>query len=121
MPKTQQCDRCLYNARDSHLVCTVHPTGVEGEHCPDFRPDPNLEAKEHKNGFVLSCLPVSYYNGQLVVQPRQRWTQEEQLQLLVVHPLFTGRCPECEATIGRDYSARVHFDCTECGWMDDSI
>ena len=63
---------------------------------------------------------VSYYNGELIVQPHQRWTPEEQLHLLDNHPLFTGKCPQCGAEFERDYTARVHWDC-ECGWMDDLV
>lgn len=35
----------------------------------------------------------SLYNGEEIIQPRQRWTPEEQLKLLDTHPLFTSRCP----------------------------
>jgi hypothetical protein len=38
---------------------------------------------------------ASYYNGELIVQPRfTRWTPQEQLELLDTHPLFTDRCPQ---------------------------
>jgi hypothetical protein len=94
-----------------------------GNTCPDFEVDPELEGKSFVDFLELQQQPEapSYYNGQMIVQPRQRWKQEEQLQLLAVHPLFSGRCPECGARIERNYSARVHFDCTECGWMDGSV
>ena len=62
----------------------------------------------------------SYYNGELILQPKQRWTPEEQMELLDTHPLFTSRCPQCGAEFERDDTARVHWDC-ECGWMDDSV
>ena len=39
---------------------------------------------------------ASYYNGELILQPRQLWTREEQMELLDTHPMFTGRCPQCE-------------------------
>ncbi len=130
MPKIPDCDRCLYNARDYHIVFAPHPSGPMGNTCHDFEADPELEGKrfvdflglQHQTE-VVEWEPegASFYNGELILQSRQRWTQQEQLQLLDVHPLFTGRCPECEARIERDYSARVHFDCIECGWMDDSV
>jgi predicted RNA-binding Zn-ribbon protein involved in translation (DUF1610 family) len=123
MQKIPQCDHCLFSSHDYHLLCAVHPAGSPEDSCPDFEADPELEGKRFVDFLGLQRPPEapSCYNGQLVLQPRQRWTQEEQLQLLETHPLFTGRCPECGARIERDYSARVHFDCTECGWMDDSV
>ena len=63
---------------------------------------------------------ASYYAGELIVQLRQRWTREEQLQLLDTHPMFTGRCPQCGSEYERDYRAAVHWACS-CGWMDDTI
>ena len=62
----------------------------------------------------------SFYNGEEIIQPRQRWTREEQLHLLDNHPLFTGRCPQCGAEFERDYRALVHWDCS-CGWVDDTV
>ncbi len=130
MPKIPDCDRCLYNARDFNLLCAVNPAGPTGDTCADFELDPELEGRQFVDFLGLQWQAemeqwepegAGFYNGELILQPRRRRTQEEQLQLLEVHPLFTGRCPECAATIERDYSARVHFDCIECGWMDDSV
>jgi hypothetical protein len=101
MPKIPQCERCLFSSHDYHLVCAVHPAGPIGERCPDVRPDPNLEAKEHKNGFVLSCLPINYYN-EVVMQSSQ------------------DSCPACGAEFERDYRAVIYLDCP-CGWVDDSV
>ncbi|WP_225225970.1 hypothetical protein [Komarekiella delphini-convector] len=66
---------------------------------------------------------ASYYNRELIVQPQQRWTREEQLELIDWHPMFTGKCPQCGYEFDRDWSARVHWDCpnSECGWMDDTV
>jgi len=91
--KIPECDRCLLYSHNPHIICAVHPDGV------------------------------TYYNGELILQPRQRWTLEEQLELLDWHPLFTGKCPQCGAEYERDYISRVHWDCpnSECGWMDDSV
>lgn len=123
MPKTQQCDRCLFCAHDPRIVCAIHPAGPRSHNCIDFRPDPELEGKRFVDFLELQRQPEapSYYDRQLIVQPQQRWTREEQMELLDQHPLFTGRCPECGATIERDYLAKVHFDCVECGWMNDSV
>ena len=45
----------------------------------------------------------------------------QQLELLDTHPLFTGRCPQCEMTYPQYETPPVHWDCPECGWMDDSV
>lgn len=63
---------------------------------------------------------ASYYNGELILQPKQRWTPEEQLDLLDWHPLFTGRCPRCERPFPKYDRPPVRWDC-ECGWIDDSV
>jgi len=64
---------------------------------------------------------ASYYNGELILQQRQGWTLEQQLELLDTHPLFTGQCPRCEMTYPKYETPPVHWDCSECGWMDDSV
>jgi predicted RNA-binding Zn-ribbon protein involved in translation (DUF1610 family) len=94
----------------------------------DFRPDPELEGKQFVDFLGISedneqwePEGASYYNGELILQPRQRWTPEQQLELLDTHPIFTGRCPQCGYEFQRDYTARVHWDCPECGWMDETV
>ena len=111
----------------------------------DFRPDPDLEGKRFVdflglgaqqrdleaysnpfdldlNGELWEPEGASYYNGELILQPQQRWTQEEQLELLDTHPLFTGKCPQCGYQFERDYTACcVHWNCPECGWLDDPV
>ena len=64
---------------------------------------------------------ASYYNGELILQPHQRWTREEQLKLIDGHPLFTGKCPRCDYQFPRDNPPEVHWDCPECGWVDDTV
>ena len=63
----------------------------------------------------------SFYNGEEIIQPRQRWTREEQLELLDTHPMFTGRCPQCELPFPRYERPLVHWDCSQCGWVDDTL
>jgi hypothetical protein len=63
---------------------------------------------------------ASYYNGELILA-RQRWTLEQQLELLDTHSLFTGQCPRCEITYPKYETPPIHWDCSECGWMDDSV
>ncbi len=123
MTKLPECDRCLYCARDYHLVCAVHPTGVERDACPDFVTDPELEGKRFEDflGLQEQTEPlVTYYGGYPLVQPQQLWTAAEQLQLLEMHPLFTKRCPACGVAMEKDFQAVVYWDC-ECGWTDDSL
>jgi hypothetical protein len=110
MPKIRDCDRCLYNARDYHLVCAPHPSGPPGNTCPDFEVDRELAGKHFIDFLELQRQSVApnYYNGQLIVQPRQRWTRDEQMELIDTHPMFTGCCPACGAEFERDYRALVH-------------
>jgi predicted RNA-binding Zn-ribbon protein involved in translation (DUF1610 family) len=134
MPKIPECDRCLFCAHDPHLVCSVHPDGVKGSTCIDFRPDPELEGNQFVDFLDIGESSenshgneqwepegASYYNGELIIQPRQRWTREQQLELLDTHPIFTGKCPQCSYEFQRDYTARVHWDCPECGWTHDTV
>lgn len=102
------------------------PDGVDNDFCPYFAPDPDALIEElwepegaRYMGDELVIERVTY-NGEEIIQPRQLWTQQQQLELVDTHPLFTGRCPECGAEFDRDYTSRVHWDCS-CGWMDDSV
>jgi hypothetical protein len=45
----------------------------------------------------------------------------QQLELLDTHPLFTGRCPRCEMTYPQYETPPIHWDCSACGWIDDSV
>lgn len=112
--KLPECERCLFYARDPHLVCTNHPGGVSGDACLDFQCDPMAETEE-----LWEPERASYYNGELIMMPEQRWSCLEQLALLDSHPMFTGRCPQCEAGIACEKPG-VHWDCRHCGWKDDS-
>ncbi|BDI20597.1 hypothetical protein ANSO36C_63990 (plasmid) [Nostoc cf. commune SO-36] len=84
----------------------------------DFRLDPNAEPAELWE--LEEASYYNYYNGELILQPQQRWTRQQKLELLDWHPMFTGKCPQCGASFDRDYTSRVHWDC-ECGFLDDSI
>ncbi len=102
MPKLPECDNCLLYSHNPHIVCVVHPDGVEGENCLDFRLDPNAEAEE-----LWQPEGASYYNSELILQPQQRWTQQQKLELLdwlqcllvsvpsAVHPLTETTPQEC--------------------------
>ncbi|MEG4280744.1 hypothetical protein QUA62_25225 [Microcoleus sp. MON1_C1] len=96
MPNLPECERCLLYAHNLHLVCAVHPAGPNADTCSDFREDPDAASDE-----LWEPEGASYYNGELILQPRQRWTREEQLKLLDTHSLFTDRCPQCEMTYSK--------------------
>ena len=113
---SSQCDRYIFNTRNPHLPCTVNPCKVMDARCPDFELDTSLPAGEwwEPEG-------ASYYGSELVIEPLQRWTREQKIALLDWHPMFTGRCPDCERSIAQTLPARVYWDCQECGWRDDSV
>lgn len=143
MVKLPQCDRCLLCAHEPLIVCAVHPSGPTGDTCLDFRPNPQLEDNRFvdflgleaqqqdnepfSNPFDLEPDEVlwepegaSYYAGELILQPQQRWTQEEQLALLDTHPMFTGKCPACSQQFPKYEKPPIHWDCP-CGWIDDTV
>ncbi len=136
MQKIRECDHCMFYSHDYHIVCAIHPSGIEGDSCSDFRPDSELQNKRfidflglgvQQQGldeelwqlpgvrFVNRELVIervrSFYNGEEIVQPRQRWTSDEQLWLLDNHPLFTGVCPECGYQFSHPERSLVHWDC----------
>lgn len=90
---------------------------------PDAEPEELWEPEGARfvNGELIVERDRSFYNGKEIIQIRQRWTREEQMELLDWHPLFTGRCPQCGAAMERDYRALVHWDCPACGWFDDTV
>ncbi|MEP0798239.1 hypothetical protein NDI44_27315 [Trichocoleus sp. DQ-A3] len=71
------------------------------------------------NGDLVLERPT--YISELFTTPRQRFTPEEKLELLDYHPLFTGRCPCCEMPFEMKKPPSVHWDCSMCGWRDDSV
>jgi hypothetical protein len=75
-----------------------------------FPPEPmtNTEPK------ALQAPVGATYNDEFILQPQQSLSQSEQLALLDWHPLFTGRCPECEMPIVETGSQ--HWNCANCGW-----
>lgn len=42
----------------------------------------------------------------------------EQIRLLMHHPYFTGRCPECRQPIHHSNVAFGRCRCSYCGWHD---
>ncbi|MEM8614789.1 MAG: hypothetical protein AAGF93_22465 [Cyanobacteria bacterium P01_H01_bin.105] len=113
MPKIPDCDRCRYYANSPYMVCGVNPCGVKGNSCPDFEATPNIaEIREPIGG--------GYYAGDWIPQTSNP-SIDQQLALLDWHPLFTGRCPNRERPIQQTQPPRVHWDCEQRGWLDDSV
>ena len=106
MPKIPDCDRCRFYARNPYMVCGVNPCGSDDNECSDF------EAAEPREP-----LEDGYYAGDWIPQPSTQMTDEQRLALLDWHPLFVGRCPNCEMPMRQTNPPRVHWDCDECGWM----
>ncbi len=115
MPKISLCDRCLLYAHNPHLVCAVHPKGVNSDNCIDFRPDPNIKEEEQ-----WSPEGYSWYGDELIPNRPSRYTSEEQLEILDNHPFFSGVCPNCGYRFSQDKQI-VHYDCPVCDWIDDSV
>jgi hypothetical protein len=55
------------------------------------------------------------YGGNRIPAPRHQRSPEEQLALLDWHPIFTGRCPNCEVPIVQELSIREPWRCGSCG------
>lgn len=79
MPKVSECNLlvgalryccpCLLYSHNPHLVCAVHPHGVDSDSCLDFRQETYVEIEEQ-----LEPEGASHYNGELILQPKQHLT-----------------------------------------------
>jgi hypothetical protein len=58
------------------------------------------------------------YNGEAISQPPQRWTKAEQLELLMWHPTFTGKCPKCGEQFSSGQVLDQNWKCDRCGWSE---
>ena len=118
MGKIHLCDTCQFYSHDPHLVCAVHPYGVHSNDCIDYRRREDLIEEDEEQ-----WCPTGYYwyDGELIPIEPQRLTNDERLQILDTHPLFTGVCPECGYQFPKENPPKVHWDCPACGWVDDSV
>ena len=125
MAKLDCCDRCEFYAHSLYMVCGIYPCGVEGDSCADFRLDTKALTVSDDPlawyGEQWHPAGASYYGGELVLEPVQGRSEDERLELLDSHPLFTGRCPGCEMPLRQTDPPRVHWDCEYCGWVDESV
>ncbi len=87
--------------------CAIHPGGPQGK-CIDFRLAPPAQPDDPNQ--------PAYYAGEIITGLSK--DIDQQLALLNTHPLFTGRCPNCEMPIA---APQIHWDCQHCGWVDDSV
>jgi hypothetical protein len=117
MSKNPDCDRCQFYPYDLHLVCAVHPQGVDGK-CLDFLQESNSrsEGKEQWS-------PEGYYwwDGEPLPNRPVTLTSGEQLTILDFHPIFTRVCPKCGYEFDHSDLPVIHWDCPACGWVDDSV
>ena len=96
--------------------------GVEGDSCSDFRLAMRARPiPDDPHGEQWQPEGASYYDDELILDPVQRLSLEQRLEMLDVHPLFTGRCPNCERPVARSPDSQIHWDCGHCGWADDSV
>ena len=98
-----------------HSTPTTHSKSVE-ESCLDFKPDPKIQ-----DGDFWSPFGYAWHDGELIRIQSPQLRQEEQLEILDSHPLFTGVCPQCGHSFDRAVPPLVHWDCPGCGWVDDSV
>jgi hypothetical protein len=112
----------MFNAHSPYMVCAINPKGVDGPSCPDYRSGTST-AQDQPLDWFEPWQPenASYYGDELVLSPVNRLTMRQRLELLNTHPLFTGRCPNCEQTLHQTDPLRIHWDCQHCGWTDDSV
>lgn len=105
----QKCDCFSGYLAEGFLVCAIHPSGPVQDPCPDF-------AEMVEDWQPLGAISD---NSELVKDWAGYLTTAERTEVLKNHPYFTGICPKCETSFGD--SRPIHYDCGECGWIDDSI
>jgi hypothetical protein len=70
--------------------CSVHPQGVKGDRCLDFR-------LKYETEFA------------------SQMTSEEQWQIFNAHPVFSGKCLQCSHIYDK-LSNRTNWTCPICSW-----
>jgi hypothetical protein len=114
------CEDCHYYSGSEYLVCANHPAGPQEIPCPDFQqladePEWNLPVQPEEQ-----WLPqVAFYDGDPIYPPLKHLINAEKLQILMTHPVFTRLCPQCRYEFQGD--PPVHWDCPQCGWVDDLV
>lgn len=116
--KIPDCNRCYFYTRSDYYVCPVHPYGVHGDSCLDFRENPNIEPDDEE---LWAPEGYSFYGDELIPNKPSCYTAQEQLEILDTHPFFTGKCPQCSYQFDQKSPPAVHWDCPQCNWVDDSV
>ena len=109
--KLPQCFSCRYHDQTGHLVCAVHPSGPSGDRCADFEEIPAVV--EHG---AWNPEGWAFEGGELLKTAASYLPQYD-----ASHPIVTGLCPKCGNDYDQGNTPLVHWDCGECGWMDDSV
>jgi hypothetical protein len=73
------------------------------------------ELPEELNSSEIEASGV-IYNGEWIPVPHHRLTSEIQIQLLDWHPIFSGRCPNCEIPIATPENSKSDWHCLHCNW-----
>lgn len=111
--KIPECDSCQFYAHNPHILCAVHPKGLETNKCEDYFGNSNLEKEEQ-----WSPKGYFFYNDELISIRLSRYTKEEQLKILNTHPFFTNICPNCSYEFKESPSPEKTWNCPECGWTE---
>lgn len=134
--KLPECDCCQFYTGSTLLPCPVHPSGVKQDQCLDFREDetaarrwkeflgldwvskvgPENENLWHNSLGQQESEESSYYNGESITSSKQQWSREQQAHLLDWHPIFTGRCPDCEMPM-KQPDLKRDWICSNCDWV----
>lgn len=59
------------------------------------------------------------YQSHPLTEILARLNPAEQLQIVVTHPFFTGKCPQCGYQFPLVHSTSAHCHCPECQWTDN--
>ncbi|MDS3861168.1 hypothetical protein RIF25_10155 [Thermosynechococcaceae cyanobacterium BACA0444] len=57
-------------------------------------------------------------DSSILNQIMARLSHADQIRLLVSHPFFTGRCPQCHSRVPLSQANLGQAQCTHCGWLD---
>jgi Helix-turn-helix domain len=79
---------------------------------------PDWELIEDDGWFLVDEADV---DGELVLAQATLLDALDRNIEIMIHPKFTGCCPECGAEFDRRQPSPVYWDCDRCGWMDDTI
>jgi hypothetical protein len=101
--------RQFQRLRRGKLFGLRHASGPEETPCPDW------DLVEDDDWFPVGA---AYVDEELVLtQAHFLKTCERNIEIMI-HPSFTGRCPECGNEFDRLQPPPAHWDCDRCGWMN---